>query len=94
MLKRCSSTLTGCAVIGALLLAGLPGGAAFAQTPPSVNDDHERRLQRLERVLENQILLEMLDRMVAPLQAVDLIAMRFRDAAQRLQLRLQRHHFV
>lgn len=65
MLKRCSSTLTGCAVIGALLLAGLPGGAAFAQTPPPVNDDHERRLQRLERVLENQILLEMLDRMVA-----------------------------
>ena len=55
MLKRCSSTLTGCAVIGALLLAGLPGGAAFAQTPPPVNDDHERRLQRLERVLENQI---------------------------------------
>jgi len=48
-----------------LLLAALPGGAAFAQTAQPVNDDHERRLPRLERVLENQILLEMLDGMAA-----------------------------
>ena len=60
-------TFVACAIAGASLLPGVRGGAvAFAQQPAApVSGDHERRLQRLERILENQILVEMLDRMEA-----------------------------
>lgn len=68
ILKMVAATLAGCAIVGVSLLPGVRGGggAAFAQQPAApVSGDHERRLQRLERILENRILVEMLDRMEA-----------------------------